>query len=231
LKKKFEIKLWPIPVCELLWIGKKTALKLDELGIKTIGDLANANYELLYKYFKNQTSKMIESANGIDDSVVISDKWIPKGISNSTTFEKDLDRSEDIIAILSRLVENTALSLREQNKYTKVIAVNIKDSYFKSYSHQVKLNNATNITKEINDVAIKLFKEMWNKEPIRLVGVRLDHLISVTNHQISLFEKIEERAKDSKLDLTVDALKHKFGDSIINPAIIKSNDIKKKKMK
>jgi DNA polymerase IV len=224
-------KLWPLPVGELLWIGKKSAIKLEELNIKTIQDLANADYTMLYKYFKNQTIKMIESANGKDDSIVNSNKWIPKGISNSTTFEKDLDKLEQIIPILSKLVENVALSLREQNKYANVVAVTIKDSCFKSYSHQRKLLNATNLTKEINDIAISLFKELWNKDPIRLVGVRLDHLVSNTNYQLSIFENIEKRNYDTKLDSTIDNLKRKFGDEIINPAIINNNEIKKKKMK
>jgi hypothetical protein len=63
------------------------------------------------------------------------------------------------------------------------------------------------------------------------VGVRLDHLVSNTNYQLSIFENIEKRNYDTKLDSTIDNLKRKFGDEIINPAIINNNEIKKKKMK
>jgi DNA polymerase IV len=230
-KEEVESKLWNLEVDQLLWIGKKSAVKLHELEIHTIKDLATANYETLYKYFKNQTTRMIENANGIDESVVISEKWTPKGISNSTTFEKDLDNINDVIIVLKRLCENVAISLREQDKYACVISVNIKDSYFNSNSHQKKLKNATNITKEICEVASMLLKELWTGEPIRLVGIRLDQLTTNSNHQLSIFDRVEERQKDTKLDNTLDSLKHKFGDNIINPAIVKKSAVKKKNMK
>lgn len=230
-KEEVSSKLWNLNVDELLWIGKKSAIKLHELNIHTIKDLANAKYEELYKYFKNQTTRMIENANGIDNSPVVSEKWAPKGISNSTTFEKDLDNINDVIIILKKLCENVAISLREQNKYASVISVNIKDSFFNSYSHQKKLTNATNITKEIIDASVLLLKELWNDEPIRLVGIRLDQLTTNSNHQLSIFDKVEERQKDTKLDNTLDTLKQKFGSDIINPAVIKDSSIKKKKLK
>ena len=182
---------------------------------------------ICFKYFKNQTKKIIDYANGIDNDIVISDKWTPKGISNSTTFEKDLDNKNEILIILRRLCDNVAVSLRKEEKYASVIAVNIKDTNFKSYSHQRKLKNATDITEEIIKEAENLFNEMWNKEPIRLVGIRLDNLTDISHHQLSLFENIKEVNKNKKLDETIDKLKDKFGDEIIKPTI----NIKKKKMK
>jgi DNA polymerase IV len=230
-EEEIKSKLWNIPIDQMLWVGNKSSIKLKEININTIGDLANADYSLVYKYFKNQTKKIMNYANGIDNDLVISSKWTPKGISNSTTFEKDLDDKKDILIVLRKLCDNVSISLREQKKYASVISVNIKDEYFKTNSHQRKLKNATNLSLEIYKEATILFNELWSKEPIRLIGIRLDQLSDNSNHQISLFENIEERKKDTKLDQTVDYLKNKFGDEIIKPTILSNTNIKKKKMK
>lgn len=229
-REEIKEKMWPIKIENMLWVGKKSAIKLKQLDINTIGDLANCDYEILHKYFKNQTKKLIENANGIDFDLVISDQWSPKGISNSTTFEKDLDDKKEILKYLQKLCENVSSSLRKEKKYATVISVSIKDDNFKTSSHQRKLKNATNLTGEIIKEAEKLFVELWNKEPIRLIGVRLDQLTDVSHHQISIFDNVDARNKNTNLDKTIDKLKNKFGDDVIKTSILSSN-IKKKNMK
>ena len=221
-------KLWPLPIEELLWVGKKTSSKLRDLGIDTIGDLANYNYDLLYKRFKNQAIKMVEAANGIDSSPVISTKEDSKGISNSTTLENDLEDKKDLYHVIDALCDNLAIELRSMDKYTTVVAVSLKDTNFHSYSHQVTLTNATNSTDEIIKIAHKLLDEMWKGEAIRLVGVRLNNFVTTPNHQISLFEPIELVDKNEKLDKTVDAIKNKYGSKALKKASLVDNKINKK---
>jgi DNA polymerase-4 len=221
-------KMWPLPIEDLFGIGKKTSVKLRGLGINIISDLANASYDKLYPYFKNMTNKMIESANGIDYSPVVSDRGESKGISNSTTLDHDLKDKESIYKVLHAVSENLGISLRKQNRYANVVAVTLKDCYFKSYSHQLKLKNATNLTEEIFEASKKLLDEMWNLEPIRLVGIRLDNLVKEVNYQISLFESYEDRNKVSKLDKVVDDLKLKYGHDVINNAYLRDENIRKK---
>ena len=69
---------------------------------------------------------------------------------------------------------------------------------------------------------------MYNSEPIRLIGIRLDKLVSKSNHQVSLFEEIKVREKDIKLEETIDSLQNKFGDKIIGSANKSNRSIKKK---
>jgi DNA polymerase-4 len=221
-------KMWPLPVGNLFGIGKKTSVKLKEIDINTIGDLANYDINKLSNYFKNQASKMIESANGIDESRVISNTRENKGMSNSTTLNHDLTTKEEVYEVLNDISENLGLLLRKQHKYAYVIAVNLKDRYFKSYSHQIKLKNATNITDEILEVAKKLFNEMWNMEPIRLVGMRVDNLVEEDTFQVSLFEDIEDRNRINKLEATVDKLKEKYGHNVIKKASLIENKEKNK---
>ena len=78
-------KMYPLPIGDLYGIGKKTSIKLKSLNINTIGDLANFDINILYKYFKNQAYKMINSAKGIDDSIIVSKRKEAVSISKSIT--------------------------------------------------------------------------------------------------------------------------------------------------
>ncbi len=222
-ESEIKEKMFSLPISDLFGVGKKSAEKLLKLGIQTIGDLAHAKGENLYPYFKNQSMKLIELANGIDTSEVISIKEENKGISNSTTLEHDISNRAEIHPILESLTNNVALELRRQNKYAYVVCVQLKDQYFKSYSHQKKLKNATNLTKEILETAFLLLNEMWEGIPIRLVGVRLDHLTNQSHHQVSLFETIEQREHDVQLEHTLDSLKEKYGFNVIDNASLLSS--------
>ena len=106
-------------------------------------------------------------------------------------------------------------NLKEQLKYTSRIAIIIKDKYFKTISHQVKLTNPTNNSNEIFEISKKLFKEYWDETPIRLIGIRLDLLSNTKDYQISLFENIENKEKDEKIEKVLDELLKKYGDKII----------------
>ena len=109
-----------------------------------------------------------------------------------------------------------------------MVAIIVKDKFFKSYSHQRKLKNPTNITNEIFEISKQLFEEVWNKEPIRLIGIRLDNLTEQNNYQFSLFENVEEVKKDETLDIMVDSINQRYGKQVINKANIKNINVKKK---
>ena len=217
---EIESKMYPLPSNDLFMIGKKTSEKLINLGIKTIGDLANYPYEKLYIYFKNQANFLINQARGIDNSIVDSETYIPKGISNEITLDRDIIKKEELYPYLLNLCESVSIRLRKQNKYATVICIILKDNYFKRKSHQRKLNNATNITSEIYKYAKEILDEMWNEERVRLIGVRLDKLVDNVNYQVSLFD--EENIVDSKVDSVIDNLKEKYGNKIITKASMKN---------
>lgn len=223
-----EDKMWPLTIEDLFGIGKKTSIKLRGLNINTIGDLAAADVDKLYPYFKNQTLKMINGAKGFGETNVISNRGESKGISNSTTLDHDLKTKEEIYKVLHAIAENLGVALRKQHRYANVVAVILKDRYFKSYSHQYKLKNGTNLTNDIFEVAKRLLDEVWNQEPIRLVGIRLDNLVKEVNYQMSLFESNEERFKVDKLEKTVDELKSKYGYNVVLNAYLKDENVKKK---
>lgn len=213
-----ESKMHPLPIEELYGVGKSSSKKLRELNINTIGDLANSNPQTLYKYFKNQTMKIINSAKGIDDSIVVSKKSEAECISNSTTTSYNLNSLEDIYKFLYPLVENVSTTLRKNNKYASLVGVMLKDKFFKTYSHQRRLKNPTSNTDEIYKIAKQLVKELWNEEGIRLVGVSLSKFSNNLTHQISMFEDVKQVENNNELDKVLDKLKETYGNNIIKKA-------------
>ncbi len=220
-------KMWILPIDELYGVGEKTSEKLKVININTIGDLANFKPNELYKYFKKQTTKMIDMANGIDNSIMKYDEVCQKGISHSTTLERDLIEKEELYKILQSIAEKITMALRGQNKYTYVVAVILRDKFFNNYTHQTKLKNATDMPDEIFQISKRLFNEMWNLEPIRLIGIRVDQLVSKDNYQLSIFEDFKEREKQSKLEKIITKLKEKYGNNVIIKASLVRRNGKK----
>ena len=217
-KHEIKTKMYPLPIEELYGIGKSSSSKLKELGINTIENLACSDSQYLYKYFKNQTNKIINSAKGIDDSIVVLKRNEAECISKSTTTSYNLNTLEDIYKYLYPLVENVSTSLRKKNKYTSLIGVTLKDKYFKTYSHQMKIKNPTSSTDEIFKIAKELIKELWNEEGIRLVGISLSKFSNSLTHQISLFEDVKVVEERTELDKVLDKLKETYGSDIIKKA-------------
>ena len=225
-KDEIESKMYPLPIGDLFGIGKKTALKLKSININTIKDLANADINILSKYFKNQASKMIDSAHGISSSEIISKKREAQSISKATTLPYNLNTIEEINKVIYKLVESISNTLKKQNKYASVVGVQLKDKNFKTYSHQKKLTNASNNIEDIYRTAKVILKEMYKEDAIRLVGVSINKLVSKNNYQISMFENIEKKELDNKLDKVIDEINNTYGNIVVSKAIKKEKIVK-----
>lgn len=131
---------------------------------------------------------------------------------------------DELEKILVELVEKVAYRLRKEDMYATVVNVQLKTSDFKTVSHQKKMDVRTDVTKDILDVAKELLKELYNKEMIRLIGVRVDGLVEKKQMQLSMFD-MPENTKNKKVDEVVDKLKEKYGYKIITKAAeINSNN-------
>lgn len=220
-------KMYPLDVGDLFGIGKRTVPKLNSLGIYKISDLALADPVMLEKYFKNQAYVMIKSANGIDDSIVDSNEYHPSCIGNEITLPHNISSKREAYDKLLILSEYVSKRLRKEEKYASVVCVTIKDEFLKRRSHQKKLLNETNIEKEIYKTACMIFDEFWNGENIRLIGIRLDGLTLSKKYQGSIFENVEKREHDEKIDKLIDNINFKFGKNTIKKAGIDSLNSKK----
>ncbi len=216
-KEEIETKMWKLPVAELFMVGRKSLPKLQKMGIKTIGDLAKSDEELLIKKFSKYGKIIWEYSNGIDNEEVNYIKEKPKNIGNSITLPYDYNNIEKIEEVLLALVEQVSYRLRNQEMFANVVNVQIKTNEFKVFSHQRKLDFATDSTKIIGKEAKKLLTEIYNNTPIRLIGVSVSGLVEKEERQISLFENVENE-KQKKIDSVLDNIKEKYGYEAITRA-------------
>lgn len=215
-KEEIETKMWSLPVSELFMVGKKNLPKFQKMGIKTIKDLAKKDQKQMIKIFGKYGKMIWEYANGIDNSEVNFEKEKPKGLGNSITLPHDYSNIEKIEEVLVALVEQVSYRLRCNNMLAEVVNVQIKTNEFKVYSHQRKMLMPTDNTKIILEEAKKLLYELYNKVPIRLIGVRLDKLTDKDEVQLSLFDNTSK--KQTQIDKVVDELKEKYGQDKITRA-------------
>lgn len=209
-EEEISSKMWNLPVGELFMLGKKTVPILQQMGIHTIGDLAKTNQTILIKKFGKHGKLMWEYANGVDETEVHYQPEKPKGIGNSVTLPMDISVVEKLEEVLLALAEQVSYRLRRHEMLANVVNVQLRTKDFEDFSHQEKLEMATASTKEIYAKAKKLLQEMARSGmQIRLVGLRVDHLTSKDEVQLSLFAQKNE--KQTRLDEVVDELKAKYG--------------------
>ena len=216
-QEEIETKMWILPVSELFMVGRRSLPKLQKMGIKTIEDLAKSDEKLLIKNFGKYGKMIWEYSNGIDNEEVNYIKEKPKNIGNSITLPYDYNNIEKIEEVLLALVEQVSYRLRNQEMFANVVNVQIKTNEFKVFSHQRKLDFATDSTKIIGKEAKKLLTEIYNNTPIRLIGVSVSGLVEKEERQISLFENIENE-KQKKIDSVLDNIKEKYGYEAITRA-------------
>lgn len=216
-------KMWPLPVSELFFAGRATTRKLLNLGIHTIGELAQSDPELLVLHLKKHGETIWAFANGIDCSCVEPSPPPQKGFGNSTTIAFDVSDADTARLVLLGLAETVGTRLREHHVQAELMSIGIK-SYDLSYaSHQMILKNPTNITLELYHYACQLFDQLWDKKtPIRHLGIHTGRLSeSGSLHQMSLFDTTDY-AKLEQWDKTVDSIRKRYGiDSIKRAAFLK----------
>ena len=222
---EIPVKMWPLPVRDLLFLGKASEKKLTEAGMYTIGDMAHAREtEIQVLLGKKAGHQLYRYACGIDDSPVKAQPEEAKGFSVETTFNDDIVSVEQVLPILLEQCDIVTTRMRRKGKKCTSVSVTFRTLDFKNKSHQTTLSNATDTTDEIYKHAKKLFTESWKGEPLRLIGVALTNLTDESFEQLSLFEDNEKKERKRKLDATMDAIRQKFGnDKITRASIMNSN--------
>ena len=231
-ENEIESKMWVLPVRDLLFLGKSTADKLNNIGIKTIGDLAHADVATLKSLVGNKASEQLHKyANGIDDDSVDDSPREVKSYGHSITVEENITDKETAYKLLLSLSDAAASRMRADKVKAYCVCVNIRDNHFKNKSHQKQFENPTDITQEIYQASKELFNEVWDgRTALRLIGVSLTDLTRESGEQLSLFgASSEEHDKKRKLDSAMDAIRNKYGDSKITMGSIMNTRRPKKK--
>ena len=220
----FQQKIWSLPVSDLLYVGPRTAKKLRDINIGTIGALATAPSDVLrYKLGKN--GLMLQAfANGLDESPVmpVDVSMAIKSVGNSTTTPHDIVSLEDARCVYYLLCESVGARLREHGFRSSCVSISIRTTELAWYSCQRKLNRPTNITSEIAQIACELFAERFQRYlPLRSVGVSCGSLVSDKMPiQLDMLGDQEQREKAELVDAAVDSLRNRYGNQIIQRGVV-----------
>ena len=159
--------MWPLPIRDLLFLGKASEKKLVDFGIRTIGELARERESTIQTLLGEKTGhQLFQYARGIDNSPVLEVPEDSKGFSVEKTFNDDIVSMEQIQPILLEQCDVVATRMRRKGKKCTCISVTFRTLDFKNRSHQMKLGSATDVTDEVYANARKLFAEFWKGQPL-----------------------------------------------------------------
>lgn len=204
-----------LPAEDLLYVGRSTKRKLRNMGIYTIGELADTPEGILDSHLGKMGLILKAFASGYDEAPVRMENTFSeiKSIGNSTTTPRDLETLEDVKITVYLLAESVGARMRENGFKCRTVEMWVRDNELTSFVRQKKLSYQTNITDEIANEAMDLFIKNYDlKRPVRSLGVRGSCLVPENDpEQISLFEDADARAKLTEVDRAVDSIRKRFG--------------------
>lgn len=212
-------KLWSITPLSKMWgIGPRMEKKLNNLNIYTVGELANYDKNILKDKFGVMGQELWNHANGIDLSKISDFKVTPKdkSYSHSQVLFKDYD-GNNVKLIIAEMVDVICARLRASNKESRVIGFGI--GYSKDvdggFYHSIKLETPTDSPREITNICFLIFDRYYNNLPIRKVIISCGGLTKKEGVQLNLFEPIENKKEEVKVNTAIDEIKSKFGKNSI----------------
>ncbi|MDD3831296.1 MAG: DNA polymerase IV [Clostridia bacterium] len=224
-----EQVVYPLPVSDLLMIGPKTTNKLFNLGITTIGELANADEQLLKRYFGIVGPQMRNNARGEDNSAVRPNglERTIKSVGHGTTTRVDTSTLTVAKKVIYTLSEMVATRLRRYHLKASSVHIDLRFNDLTHRSHQCSLTTPTFSAGFIADAAYCLTKQIWNPSkdlPIRTITVSTTKLSGTCDcgEQVSFFEHVSR--KQEKIEQTVDSIRHKYGFGSMTRALLLENN-------
>ncbi|MEJ2708067.1 MAG: DNA polymerase IV [Anaerolineales bacterium] len=204
--------LAPLPVDTLWGVGPKTAERLHELGIYTIGDLAGWSVDDLTRRFGKHGYDLARRAQGIDDRPLETEHET-KSISQETTFSKDVRSGAVLRRTLLQQSESVGRRLRSAGLAGTTVKIKLRWPDFTTLTRQVTLDQPSNQDGEIFEAAITLLEENWRSgQAVRLIGVGVSGLGSPVR-QLSLWDDSAEKGR--RLQSALDELRERFGKDVL----------------
>lgn len=229
-RKNFRDIVFPLPVGDLLFIGKKTEIALASMGVKTIGDLADASPELLRMRLGKAGEMIYHYARGEDESPVSVVREDAKSVGNGFTFRHDLVKKEECRVGIEFLAEEIGRRLRAEGMKCATVQLTLKDEYLRSIQRQRSIRPPTDISREIAALAYEVLLDEWSEgKPIRMITVTATNLVrsDMSFEQIDMFaqENSVVRDKSKKREETVDKIRQKYGKTSILTGSVMNSDI------
>ncbi len=233
-RDNFKDIVWPMPVSDLLFVGKQTASRLSSCGIFTVGDLAAADERTLVRMLGKNGKDIKNYALGQDNSPVCEDnaQSVPKSVGRSVTLPKDVTSPDEVWRVFLNLAEDIASTLKDNNLAASGITVHTRTNTLqvKEFSHSYSTPTAVAVT--LAKRGMELFEKsyFWHL-PLRSVGIRAIHLVPLeTATQCDMFGEWENSQKTEEIDKKVYNIRKKFGDdSIVRGTVLNTHLENKKK--
>jgi DNA polymerase-4 len=217
--------LWPLPVEEMVGVGRKLSPALREMGVETVGQLAAMPVRLLVSRFGVVGEALQHLANGLDDSPVDPSVFdTVKSVGHSLTLPRDINDPEEVACVLLSLSEKVGRRLRRGGYAARTVTLTVKDQNFASATRSRTLYEATCLTEVIYTTALDIYRtqfDPWRK--VRLLGVSVSKLqTDDTGSQLPLWDHSSERL--GTLTRTTDKIRDRFGDESLRRARLCSRE-------
>ena len=222
-RENFRQMVWPLPVGDLLYVGRAAAETMKKFGVRTIGDLARFDRESLFHLLGRHGAQLHDYANGLDTDPVRSryEPEMVKSVGNGTTFPKNLTTAEQVRGGVAVLADSVATRLRHSGLYAGGVQVTVRDPQFHDRSRQMQLSAPTHLIRELTAAAMDLTGQLWKPPaPVRALTVTAIHLVRSEDayEQVDLFTAgaAPKKEKQEKLEAAMDRLRGKFGTDVIS---------------
>jgi DNA polymerase-4 len=223
-EENYRDVVWRLPAEDLLGVGRATKIGFAQHGIKTIGDIANADCKAIQRWFGKWGLYLYYYANGLDTSPVKASDYesAVKSVGNSTTCPRDLQTDEDAHIVLLNLAESVAERMRDLGLAAKTVVLSLRTTDLRWCERQMALQRPSMIATELTAAALELLRKhhKWHK-PLRSIGIRGANLVPVDDTvQLSLLEDDDQRQRNERLEYAIDGIRRRFGHRSINHALL-----------
>ncbi|MBQ7851205.1 MAG: DNA polymerase IV [Clostridia bacterium] len=220
----FRERIWGLPAGELLYVGPSTRRKLARMNVRTIGDLARLDTEIV-QYCLGKNGLLLKAyANGLDESPVmpVDFRAAIKSVGNSTTPPHDIVTVEDARCIYYLLAESVAARLRQEGFRARCVTISARTTELVTRSHQRMLKKPTNLSGEIAAMAMQLFAERFQDGlPYRSVGISCSKLtLDDAPIQLDFMGDEEKRIAVENMERSIDELRRRFGHQVVQRGVV-----------
>ena len=212
-----EAKAWlaPLPVCWLWGVGPKTQVRLHQIGLRTIGDVAGADPEFLVARLGSAGLHFHTLAQAEDPRPVIG-RRSSKSIGSEHTLDKDVREKAEIKRHLRRSADAIGRRLRQKSYVAFGVGVKLKTTDFQILTRQRRLSEPTDVTERLYSVGVDLLNEFNHPGPFRLVGMVAYDLVGLNDRvQLELFGT---SARQRRLEVAIDELAERYGANVVHRA-------------
>ncbi len=212
-----------LPIGALCGIGRKTERQLNQLGIRTCGELGRYPVEILTRKFGIVGERLSRMGQGIDGDPVVPAEEAEevKSVGHSMTLDRDITDRKEILKYLLQLSEMVGRRARRHGVTGKTVHLTIRYADFTTFGRQATLRSHTNASPEIYREAVAILDTLVLEQPVRLLGVRITNL-AYHGTQLPIFP--EER-RHVLATGAMDLVNDKFGEFTVTfGSIVEAED-------